>query len=185
MSDRTKTFWQYILFSTNHLETHAICSIINTIYSKKRMVSNNKWKILTPLKFFYTSNYSLVKHHSRAQTAESTIQKEKIFNLWRRWFLQQHEAGVDTTGESQCKHSMHGRANIRKSISQDTTGDLQKILKLILPFIMRLFLSKNITDKIECFVKIGKVLNLEEIVDSMLQSLYMSSIVNNSQWILT
>ena len=76
---------------------------------------------------------------------------------------------------------MHGRANIRKFGSQDTTGDLQKILKLILPFIMRLFLSKNITDKIDRFVEIGKLLNLEEIVDSMLQSLNMLSIVNNSQ----
>ena len=89
------------------------------------------------------------------------------------------EAGVDTTSESQCNHSMHGKANIKKSGSQDTTGDLQNILKLILPFIMRLFLSENITDKIECFVEIGKLLNLEEIVDSMLQSLIMSSIVNN------
>ena len=60
--------------------------------------------------------------------------------------------GVDTRGESQCKHTMHGKDNIRKSRSQDSTGDLQNILKLILPFIMRLFLSKNITDKIECFV---------------------------------
>ena len=29
-------------FSTNHLEIHAICSIINKIYSNKRMSSNNK-----------------------------------------------------------------------------------------------------------------------------------------------
>ena len=58
MSDETKTFWQYIFFSTNHLETHAICSIINKRYSNKRMAPNNKWKILTPLKFSIR-NYSL------------------------------------------------------------------------------------------------------------------------------
>ena len=52
VSDETKTFWQYIFFSTNHLETHAICSIINKIYSDKRMAPNNKWKFLTPLMFF-------------------------------------------------------------------------------------------------------------------------------------
>ena len=51
----------------NRLETHTICSIINNIYSNKRMAPNNKSKFLTPLKFFYTinhgsyaSNYSLV-----------------------------------------------------------------------------------------------------------------------------
>ena len=53
----TNTFWQYF-FSTNHLKTHAICFIINKTYSNKRMASNNKWKFLTALKFFYTSNYS-------------------------------------------------------------------------------------------------------------------------------
>ena len=92
-------------------------------------------------------------------------------------FYNNMEAGVDTTGESQCKHSMCGKVNIRKSGSQDTTGDLQNILKLILPFIMRLFLFKMITDKTECFVEIRKLLNLEKIVDRMLQSLNMSSIV--------
>ena len=60
VSDGTKTFWQYIFFSTNHLGTHAICSIINKIYSNKRMAPNNKCKFLTPLKFIYTSNYSLM-----------------------------------------------------------------------------------------------------------------------------
>ena len=34
---------------------------INKIYSNKRMAPN-KWKILTPHKFFYTSNYSLPQH---------------------------------------------------------------------------------------------------------------------------
>ena len=51
---RNNFFWQYIVFSTNHLETHAICSVINKIYSNKRMAPNNKWKILVPLKFFCT-----------------------------------------------------------------------------------------------------------------------------------
>ena len=47
-------------FSTNHFETHAVCSIMNKVYSNKRMAPNKEWKFLTPLKFFYTSNYSLL-----------------------------------------------------------------------------------------------------------------------------
>ena len=54
VSNETKTFWQYIFFSTNHLETHAICFIINKIYSNKRMAPNNKRQFLTPLKYLYT-----------------------------------------------------------------------------------------------------------------------------------
>ena len=57
-------------FNTNHLEIHTIRSIINKIYSNKRISSNNKWKFLTPLKFFYTSNYSLV---SRPQAVNTSI----------------------------------------------------------------------------------------------------------------
>ena len=41
-------------FCTHHLETRDICFFTNKIYSSKRMAPNNKWKILTPLKFFYT-----------------------------------------------------------------------------------------------------------------------------------
>ena len=52
--------------------------------------------------------------------------------------------------------------------------------EIYLPFIMRLFLSQSIADKIECFMEIGKLWNLETVVDSMLQSLNMTSI-NNSQ----
>ena len=37
----------------HQLETSDICSIINKIYSKKRMAPNNKRKLLTPQKFFY------------------------------------------------------------------------------------------------------------------------------------
>ena len=37
-------------------------------------------------------------------------------------FYNNMEVGVDTTSESQCNHSMHGKANIRKSGSQDTTA---------------------------------------------------------------
>ena len=50
-------YFDNICFSTNHLETHAICSIINKIYSNKWMAPNNKGKILTFKKFFYTRNY--------------------------------------------------------------------------------------------------------------------------------
>ena len=67
------------IFSTKHLETHAICSIINKIYSNKRMAPNNKWKFLTPLKFFYISQkfiFTFITHR-----CNETF-KLKIFNLF-------------------------------------------------------------------------------------------------------
>ena len=39
--------------------TNDIFSFSNKIYSNKRMATNNKGNIFTPLKFFYTSSYSL------------------------------------------------------------------------------------------------------------------------------
>ena len=57
---QNKNILTIYLFSTNHLETHAICSIINKIYSNKQMAPNNKWKFVTPLKNFYTGSYPLV-----------------------------------------------------------------------------------------------------------------------------
>ena len=71
MSDEQKHFDNIFFFGTNHFETRTICSIINKLYSNKRMAKNNKWKILTPLKFFYTSNYSLGWPQSQVETALS------------------------------------------------------------------------------------------------------------------
>ena len=85
--------------------------------------------------------------------------------------------------------SMHCNSESNKNISnslnqgkpkqQDKSGGLQKFLEILLPFIMRLFLSQSITDKIECFVEMGKLWKVEAVVDSMLQSLNMSSISNS------
>ena len=69
-------------------------------------------------------------------------------------------------------------SNNSKHKQQDKSEGLQKFLGILLPFIMRLFLSQSITDKIECFMEIGKLWNFEMVVDSMLQSLNMTSIAN-------
>ena len=63
---------QNIFFMTHHLEIHYICFFINKQYSNKRMAPNNKWIFLTPLKLFYTSNYSLVT--PLTNHAEVTVQ---------------------------------------------------------------------------------------------------------------
>ena len=85
-----KSLWQDIFFSTNHLETYAICTFSNKIYSNKRMGQNNKWKIFTPLLFFYTSNLSLVtsstscggKKHVKTSPGEPTeVFPQPIFML--------------------------------------------------------------------------------------------------------
>ena len=81
--DETKTFWQYTFFSTNHLETHAICSIINKIYSNKRMAPNNKWKILTPLKLFYT--YITIRWRYHTLWRYSLVSTVTIYDLRTLW----------------------------------------------------------------------------------------------------
>ena len=65
----------------NNLEIHAICSIINKIYSNKRTAPNNKWKILTPLKFFYSSNSSLRVPPHIAKQKTKYIYTKKIVQV--------------------------------------------------------------------------------------------------------
>ena len=67
----------------------------------------------------------------------------------------------------------------KRSREREVWTYLQKFLEPLLPFVMRLLLSQSITDKVECFVEMGKLLKLDAIVDSMLQSLNMSSISNS------
>ena len=75
----------------NDLETHAICSIINKIYSNKRMAPNNKWKILTPLKIFvgihdkfdplqdmYVSSYYLIRFREAIVWGSAKVKRNQI-----------------------------------------------------------------------------------------------------------
>ena len=58
---KTKNILTIYFFSTSHLETHAICSIIIKTNSNKRMASNNKWKFLTTPKIVYASTVASIR----------------------------------------------------------------------------------------------------------------------------
>ena len=54
---------------------------------------------------------------------------------------------------------------------------LTSLLMQLLPIIMKIFLSNSITDKIECFLEIGKILNASDLVEQTLNNLGTSSII--------
>jgi hypothetical protein len=49
------------------------------------------------------------------------------------------------------------------------------LLTKMLPIIMKLFLSEKLTDKIECFLEIGQILQAEEMVTQTLEKLRLTS----------
>ena len=54
-------FWQNICLASTFSKLVIFVLLLTKYISNKRMAPNNKWKMLTPGKFFYTSSSSLVK----------------------------------------------------------------------------------------------------------------------------
>jgi hypothetical protein len=67
----------------------------------------------------------------------------------------------------------------QKSNSPSEVGDIKSFKELfisLLPIIIKLFITSNITEKIECFIEIGNVLKVDGLVSSILDNLALTSL---------
>ena len=64
--------------------------------------------------------------------------------------------------------------------TEDIRGmDFKQLLLQLIPIIMKLFISDAITDKVECFKKIGLILQAEDLIANTLKSMNITSIANS------
>ena len=66
----------------------------------------------------------------------------------------------------------------RESVNSGKSS-IKELLSSLIPILVKLFLAKGITEKIECFIEIGSVFQLEDEINDMLSKIGLSSV--NSQ----
>ena len=82
---------------------------------------------------------------------------------------------------SSLKSSLTTNDNNNNSVSNTpetnngNSFDLKKLIVSLLPILIKLFLSSNTSDKIECFVQIGQLLQAETVVSSILAQTNLGS----------
>ena len=67
------------------------------------------------------------------------------------------------------------------SVKEPKAENLMEVLVNLLPIVVQFFLCNQLTDKVECFLKVGRILKADDVVAKALIEIELSSLSNSQQ----
>lgn len=158
--------------------------------SKRRKIlknSNKENKSTNPLQ--QQAGWQLQGHWKKQQSQQQKQYNQQLQQQQEHFTQQQQEHFTQQRQQDRQQQLTDNQTRQQQHYQMDSQGkygtedirgmDFKQLLLQLIPIIMKLFISDAITDKVECFKKIGLILQAEDLIANTLKSMNITSIANS------